>query len=147
MRRVDEHGKYRYLAHEDDVKIQGFGKDLNEAFAHTALGMFNLLVDTNNIGSTDSKTITLSAPRITALLYDFLTEILNEISTNTFVARAIDVTLSQNSSGFSLRAHMVGEANLPEVQDHKLKSPTYTDMCLELDESSKSYHITVVIEI
>lgn len=68
--------EYELIEHTADVGVKAFGKNLSEAFAHAARGMFDIITDSSNIEGKGSYQIDLSADDLEQLLVDWLNELL-----------------------------------------------------------------------
>ncbi len=47
-------GKFEYLEHTADVYIRAYGKTMEEAYANSALAMFEVMTDTDKIAQTQA---------------------------------------------------------------------------------------------
>ena len=69
-------GKFKHLPHTADVYVEAYGKNLEEAFANAALGMENIITNTEKVAAKVKRNIAIAAEDEKALLFDFLTQFL-----------------------------------------------------------------------
>jgi len=67
--------KWKILEHKADLKIKVFGKDIEELFKNTMVGMFES-AKYKGEGKETKRGIKISSPDLTSLLVDFLSEVL-----------------------------------------------------------------------
>ena len=67
---------FEFLEHPADIKIRAFGKDLQEVFINSALGMMEFLFDKPKMIPDKKETIEASAENVESLLVNWLAEIL-----------------------------------------------------------------------
>lgn len=132
---------YCYLDHSSDIKIRGFGRTLNEAFVHVALGMLNV-IDSQQHTPTQIQTITIQANTITSTLYDFLNRLLQLFDEGSFVVHITNLHI-ENTDTFTLTC-TVGSVDSQSFIN-SIKAPTYSEMTIELVEHQ--YQVTVVVDV
>ena len=67
---------YELIDHTADIGLKAHGKNLSEAFAHAAKGMFDIITNSSKIESKGEYIIELSADSLEQLLVDWLSELL-----------------------------------------------------------------------
>src|SRR5208337_829954 len=74
-------GKFEFLEHTADVYIRAFGKTMDEAYANSALAMFEVMTDTDKIAQTKQENLEVEAEDQYALLYNWLEILLVKFET------------------------------------------------------------------
>jgi SHS2 domain-containing protein len=158
MRQVNVAGKYGFLDHTADIKIESFGKSLPESFSNLGLGIMSVLIDPAELGESVTQTtdknifvekeIHIQSERISSLLYDFIDELLYFIDTEQLVVLNFNhMTIKRkNSDEFELICSIRGVMHNVAHQS-PFKSPTYNEMVLEMDDDTKKFRLQVVIDI
>ena len=68
-------GKFEYFDHTADIGMRVTGRNLEELFTHSALGMFNLITPVEQFQARDSLDVLLEAPSVEELLWKWLREL------------------------------------------------------------------------
>ena len=68
--------EFEIIDHTADVGIAAYGKDLKEAFANVARGMFSLMVDLDSVGDAVRRAVAVSADNREDLLVAWLNELI-----------------------------------------------------------------------
>jgi len=138
MNQTDVNGKYRYLAHPADIKIQSYGKTLEEAISHMVCAMSATYVDVKPIQKIP---ITVRAPRLTSTLFDFFSQVivLNEV--DGFSVCGFDGSLTRTKDSFVLTGNVLGEYI---SVDSPIKAVTYHDISVE---TKPTFSLTFVFDI
>lgn len=98
--------EYELINHTADVGIRAFGRTLDEAFAHVAKGMFDIMTDDSEIRPVQAIKISLpSAPSLEQLLVDWLSELVFLNGARNLVFGRFDVKIT----GTSLAATVHGD--------------------------------------
>src|SRR3989338_5209412 len=135
--------KYTVLEHLNNVKLQAYGKTLEEAFENGAKAMVSLMV--KNVDPKTEKQITVGAMDVKGLLFVFLEELLYLAETEDFFIQDIKVNIKKQK-GFTLIAYVWGDKRREKYEFLKeVKAITYTDMEV-LEERNKS-SIQVLVEV
>lgn len=121
-----------------DVGIRAFGKDIQEAFVHTALGMFSLVADLDSIEEKKTTTISVESDSLDGLLVSWLNELIFHFDTYGFIGKKIsDFHLGggglTDAQTYTLRASVTGEEFDPQRHEGKLliKAATYHKLAVE----------------
>ncbi len=69
-------GGFELLDHTSEVGVSATGRDLKEAFAQAAQGMFSIIVESEDVGEVLEREVQAEAPDIGALLVAWLNELL-----------------------------------------------------------------------
>ena len=115
---------FEILDHTADVGISATGRDMGEAFAQAALGMFSVITDLERIQERQGRPLTVTAPDREALLVNWLNDLLYLFETEglLFVRFAI-----HSISETRLEAECFGERVDPQRHPMKtgVKAATY----------------------
>jgi SHS2 domain-containing protein len=105
------------IDHTADVGIVAYGKDLKEAFANAAFGMFSLIADLEKVRGSISREIDVQSTDQEALLVDWLNELLYLFDVEHIIFKRFEITaLSQKK----LKAKVYGEKI--DTSRHQLKT-------------------------
>jgi SHS2 domain-containing protein len=97
--------RFETFEHKADIGIRGFGNTIEEAFANTALALYSVMVNINEVKQRKKKSITASAPDIELLLVEWLNSLLSLSDVERIVFSKFKVTID----GLSLRGMAWGE--------------------------------------
>ncbi len=138
--------KYEYLPHTSEAKFLAYGKSLEEAFAHAALAVENIIVETEKVKPKIKKNIVIETKHLKALLYDFLQEFLVLFDSEYFALHKVEeIKIQQKGSDYLLHATASGD-NAQHYKIHSgVKSVTYNEM--EIKEEKGIWNITVVLDV
>lgn len=140
--------KYKFLEHTADVKIQAFGKSLEEAFENSALALKELMLDFDKIKikSAIKKKIEVEGKDCEALLYRFLEEFLYLIDAKNFILSEIKkIKIEKEDGTFKLRAEIKGDRASKYKFSNKVKAVTYNDMFVKKKKSN--FIIQFVVDV
>ena len=68
--------KYEYFEATADIGLKAYGKDMSQAFENAGLAMFNIITETSDITPLKEIEFEMTSEDETALLYDYLEELL-----------------------------------------------------------------------
>jgi SHS2 domain-containing protein len=109
--------RFEVIDHTADVGIIAYGKDLKEAFANAAYGMFSLIGDLDGVTENTSREVNIQSSDQEALLVDWLNELLYLFDVDHIIFKRFEIThLSQNR----LKAKVYGERI--DISRHQLKT-------------------------
>jgi len=108
--------EFEILEHTADVGIAAYGKDIKEAFASAAKGMFSLITELDDVEETEQKDIELTAPDLESLLVGWLNELIYLFDVENIIFKRIDVI---HLSSTSLEAR--GYGTIVDITRHKIK--------------------------
>lgn len=123
--------RYRLLEHTADAGLFAYGRDLREAFANAAYGMFAIIADRRGVRARVKKDIALTAPDREALLVAWLNELLYLVDAEMLIFSRFQVTELTDTA---LTAEVWGERIDP--QRHRLRTAV----------KSATYHMIEVAE-
>ena len=105
-------GGFELLEHTADLKVVGRGKDLGEALAWIATGMFSVIADLDAVAARDTMHVSLTSSDREALAVDWLNELLFKYEAEGFLPKEFHVTV--NEEGTALDADCLGEPGDPD---------------------------------
>jgi SHS2 domain-containing protein len=140
--------QYEYLEHTADIKFMAYGKSLEEVFENSALAMFNVMIDTEQVSGETRKEIFLKAPDLESLLVDWLSELLYIFEVDEIVFREFKVEKIKEEAGeYSIIAQAVGEEYYPESHPFKTEIKAVTYNQLEITKTDDGWKAQVVVDI
>jgi SHS2 domain-containing protein len=135
---------FEVLPHTADIGITSWGKDMAEAFANAARGMFSLIVNVDEIKPEIEKPVSVKAPDRESLLVNWLNEL--NFMTQTEFTLFSDFKIQQISDT-SIKAIALGEKI--NTNKHRLKreikAATYHHLLVE--ETPDGWHVQVIFDI
>jgi SHS2 domain-containing protein len=137
-----------------DVGIRAFGKDIEGAFVHAALGMFSLITSLKTIAEEKTMDITVESDSLDGLLVSWLNELIFHFDTYGFIGRKIIIhelihRASQTGSLQlrKLKATISGEEFDPQRHDRKLLIKAATYHKLSVEKAHGIWEIHVIFDI
>lgn len=135
-------GPYEYLDISGDAGIRAFGDTAEELFVNAAIGMYNLMTDTDNIGKSETIEVTLAHGSPEGLLVSWLNELIFRFDAGGFVGKEIMIVefffgddFTEGGPAYFLKASLSGEYF--DTARHRgkllLKAATYHELKIEND--------------
>ncbi len=135
--------KYTVLEQQKTIKIQAYGKILEEAFGNTALAISSLMV--KKVHPKMEKYISVGADDLKSLLYIFLEELLFLVDTEEFFVNDIKSLTIKKQKGYTLNAYLLGDKRRESYEFLKeVKAVTYKEM--EIHEEKGKAFVQVNVE-
>jgi len=135
--------KYTVLEQQKTIKIQAYGKILEEAFGNTALAISSLMV--REVHPKMEKYISVGADDLKSLLYIFLEELLFLVDTEEFFVNDVKSLTIKKQKGFTLNAYLLGDKRRESYEFLKeVKSIMYKEM--EIREEKGRAFVQVNVE-
>jgi SHS2 domain-containing protein len=132
-------GKFEFLEHTADVYIRAYGKTMEEAYANSALAMFEVMTDTDKIAQTLQENLQVEAEDQYALLYNWLEALLIKFETEGMLYSKFEITdWKETEENFRFKAKVWGEKYDPEKHTQKVgvKAVTYHRMMIIRERES-----------
>ena len=119
--------QYRFLEHTADIRLQVWGKTLEELFENAALGMMEYLFGeyNGNYENIDSSAVEIEAPDKESLLVDWLSELLCLTNTNYKRVVKFDLAIKDNTRLLA----KIGAIKANAIED--IKAVTYSFLKIE----------------
>ncbi len=108
--------EFEVLNHTADVGIIAYGRDMKEAFANAARGMFSLITDLSDVEEIEHRDIELTAPDRESLLVAWLNELIYLFDVDNILFKRFEIT---RLSSTHLKAGSYGEK--VDASRHELK--------------------------
>ena len=137
-------GGFEYLDHTADLGVVGRGRDLAEALAWIATGMFSYMVDLETVAPRGTMHVSLTSLDQEALAADWLNELLFRHEVDGFLPKEFRITVGE--SGTALEAWCFGE--IADPQRHQVRSAVKaaTRHALQVSHDGE-WRIQVVLDI
>ena len=136
---------FEFMEHTADAKFRAYGSSLAEAFTNAALASFNVIVDTDSVKPAMKRSISVKAKRPTALLYDFLEDLLFLLDTEGFLLSKVETLKIYEGHEMVLDAVVYGDHYKGYEVHGNIKSVTYNDM--EIKKTDEGYELVVVLDL
>jgi SHS2 domain-containing protein len=141
-----------------DVGIKAFGKDIEEAFVHAALGMFSLITDLDVIKEKKAIDVSAESDSLDGLLVSWLNELIFYFDTYGFIGSTITISeitpspLLQSEGveagdGYKLKATVCGEEFDQKRHTGKLLIKAATYHKLKIEKRHGMFEIHVIFDI
>ena len=123
-------GGYRYLPHTADIKIEAWGRDLEEAFAQAAMALEDAAVDIKRVEPRDEYIFQVEGLDLEELLYNFLEELIIRIDVDRLVFSRFDIDIKREGDMYRLTCKAYGEKLDLDKHNPKIhiKAATYHEM-------------------
>lgn len=137
-----------------DVGIRAFGKNIENAFIHAALGMFSLITSLKTIAEEKTIDVTVESDSLDGLLVSWLNELIFHFDTYGFIGKKITIhelipRVAQTGSlqAYKLKATISGEEFDPQRHDRKLLIKAATYHKLSVEKANSIWEIHVIFDI
>ncbi len=140
---------YEFLAHTAEIGVRAWGKDLPEAFAEAARGMFAVMYETDSVGETLVRRVEVSAPDPEALLVEWLNALLYQATVDHAVFGRFDVAVEPPKDGgeWRLRAAIYGEPVDPKRHQFGLEVKAATYHGLRVQTANGRAEVEVILDV
>ncbi len=135
---------FEVMDHTADLGLIARGRDLKEAFAGMAYGMFSQIAGLDNVAETESRTVEVSAPDREALLVEWLNELLYLLDAEGLLLKRFDI---QELSDTHLRAVVRGEKADPKKHELKMAIKAATYHMLKIEQTGDGFRAQVIFDI
>ena len=134
--------KYEILEHKADLKIRAFGKTKEELFLNALSGMMESLEpEVKKPGEIRKREIKIKSPDFSALLVDFLSEVLYQSQVNKEI---YNILKFKKFSGSELEAELLGQK--VERFGEDIKAVTYHNLDVR-QKKDKTWEATILFDI
>ncbi|HNY11033.1 MAG TPA: archease [Candidatus Wallbacteria bacterium] len=138
--------KYVYLPHTADAKFIAYGRDIEEAFANSALAMSDIVTDHSRVAKKATKDIRCESEDEKSLLYDFLEQFIILLDSEGFLLAGIERLRISHNEKFRLTALASGDTDMSGYEiNTAIKAVTYQEM--DIIRARERVSIQVVIDI
>ncbi len=123
-------GGYKYLSHTADIKIEAWGKDLEEAFIEAGKALEDAAIDINRVEPRQKVEFEIGGDDLEELLYNFLEELIIKIDVDRMVFSNFEVEIRERDGRYMLKCRAYGEKL--DMDKHRpkihIKAATYHEM-------------------
>lgn len=139
---------FRFLDHTADVYIEAYGRDLKEAFEKAALGMFEVMVNTENVAASEGLRVSVEGNDLQSLLYNWLEELLYLFESKGLVFSEFKVLrIAVEEGSYRLEAEVRGEKFNPEKHEGRTAIKAVTYSLMEIQEKPEGVTLRFVLDI
>jgi SHS2 domain-containing protein len=139
--------RFEWVEHPSDVGFRAYGRDLPEAFENAALALFEVMVDTSEVGPREEVKVELEAEDEEALLYDWLDRLIYLHDSKDMVMSKFMVTISRIKGGFKLNAQAWGERFDPKKHPERTAVKAMTYHMMEIKHEKNRCSVQAVVDI
>ena len=132
--------RFKFLEHTADVGIEAYGKNMEEIFENSALGMFEVMTNTKNVSPKVKRSVKIESEDIKSLLYDFLEKLLILRDSEDLIFSKFKVNKIDKGKKYSLKAEVWGEKFSPKKHEDRTVVKAITYHRMEISDK-KAYFI------
>lgn len=139
---------HRFLEHTADVKVEAYGKTINEAFQEAAKALSEVMTDTSKIRPIIRRKIEVEAEDLQALLYEWLEKFIYLFDSEGLIFSEFKVQCIQQVEGrLKLKGEAAGEEFDEKIHPQRtaIKAATYHEM--KIRQSPKKTILEFVLDI
>ena len=130
-----------------DAGIRAFGKNIEEVFKNSALGMYSLITDIEDIKEEKTVSVSIKSHSLEGLLVSWLNQLVFQFDAYNFIGKEISIkAISYQPSAF-LKAEIHGEEFDPERHERKLLIKAVTYHKLKIEKLNDVWEIDVIFDI
>jgi len=140
---------FEFLDHTAEIGVRAWGRDLAEAFAEAARGMFAVMYETDSVGETLTRQIEVSAPDPEALLVEWLNSLLYLATVEHAVFGRFEVAIAPPKDGteWRLRATVYGDPVDPARHSFGLEVKAATYHGLRVRSLDGRAEVEVILDV
>ncbi|HCC68498.1 MAG TPA: archease [Nitrospiraceae bacterium] len=135
--------KFETLDISGDVGLKVWAQELGELFENAALGMFELITNTDAVSEKEEKEIAIEASDNDSLLVRWLNELIFYFDTYGFIGKRFNVNIEDKK----LKAKVFGATFDPESNESRLLVKAATYHMLSLKKTDSLWEATVIFDI
>ena len=83
--------RFELIEHTADTGLKAYGKDLPEAFANAAYGMFSIMAELDIVKETETRRVEANEEDIQGLLFEFLNSLLYYVDVENLLFKRFDI--------------------------------------------------------
>ncbi|MDO8578795.1 MAG: archease [Dehalococcoidales bacterium] len=134
--------RFRLIEHTADTGLIAYGKDLPEAFANAAYGMFSIIADLRLVRETESRVVEVSGNDTESLLFEWLNRLLYFFDVEMLLLKRFDII---KFDGKTMQAKCWGEKFDPSRHIIKIGVKSATYYLLQVDREKN--RVRVIFDI
>jgi SHS2 domain-containing protein len=141
--------RWELFPHVADMGVRGYGRTIEEAFAHAAEALTAVICDPAEVRVTTPVEIRCEAPDVESLLVDWLNALVYEMAVRQMVFGRFEVRIDIHIDSSDLQATVWGETvererHYPAVE---VKGATYTELKVDRDENGGAWIAQCVVDV
>jgi SHS2 domain-containing protein len=134
--------RFELIEHTADIGINAYGKDLPEAFASAAYGMFSIIAELDSVKEVASRRVEVTADDIESLLFEWLNSLLYYFDIEMLLFSRFDIIEFGDTR---LVADCRGEKY--DASRHRLKTGVKSATYHMLEVDRKNNRVRVIFDI
>jgi SHS2 domain-containing protein len=138
---------FQFFDHTGDIGVDIDAADPGSLFADAARAFSETVTDRSALDADVTIEVSLSAEAIDLLLVDWLSELVYRFDTDGWLARDVEVQVSEIPEGWTLRARLRGGRLDPERQEVRVLVKAITYHALEVHQTGASWQARVIFDI
>ena len=138
--------KFQFLPHTADLKVNAFGRTIEQAFTNSALALKEAIAEKVRVKPAIKREISVKGRDLDALLYNFLEEFLYLLDAEDFLLSKITkLSITHSKNGFALSSTIAGDKASSHKFTNDVKAITYNEMFVKKDP--KKFIIQFVLDV
>jgi SHS2 domain-containing protein len=142
MRKCAIMKKFELIEHTADLGLKAYGKNLSEAFASAAYGMFSIIAELDAVKEVESRRIEIKEDDAESLLFEWLNSLLYYFDVDTLLFRRFDILEFGDDK---LKADCFGEKYDPAR--HRLKTGVKSATYHMLEVDREKNRVQVIFDV
>jgi len=134
--------RFELIEHTADMGLKAYGKNLAEAFANAAYGMFSIIAELDNVKEVESRRIEIKEDDAESLLFEWLNSLLYYFDVETIIFKKFDI---KEFGEESLKAVCYGEKY--DSQRHHLKTGIKSATYHMLEVDREKNRVQVIFDV
>lgn len=138
---------FEYFDTTADIGVKSYGKTFEEAFKNAALATMNLITDIDEIKPNLTLDVSITSEDLYGLLYDWITEVLIMLYSDSFIASKYNITITQNNSEYELNAKIVGDTYNTNIYNYKTEVKAITYHLMKISKKDNNIQLKFILDI
>lgn len=140
---------FKYFDTTADIGVEVEAESLEDAFIKSAQGTLNLISDYDKIQPKIEKSLTITAEDEYGLLYDWVTELLINLSCDNYMPAEYNIKITQDkqTSQYTLNADMLGDIYDTTIYNYKTEVKAITYHLMEINIEDSGVHIKFILDL
>jgi SHS2 domain-containing protein len=137
--------RFEFLDHTSDILIKALGNSIDEAFEQAALGVYEIITNTNKVRALNEIKIEVEGLDLYNLLYRWIESLLYYTDSEGLVFSKFNVKIDMRNN--KLEATVYGEKFDSNIHEHRtiVKAMTYSQM--EIKQEKNCWVLYFVVDI
>lgn len=134
--------RFELIEHTADTGLVAYGKNLTEAFANAAYGMFSIIAELEDVGEVESRPVAIEEADIEGLLFEWLNRLLYFFDVEMLIFKRFDIIEFEDNC---LRANCYGEKY--DRSRHRLKTGVKSATYHMMEVDREKNRVRVIFDI